>query len=56
MRFQDLKPSYAPGDHVKVESPGETTSIGEWMWALNWRSVMTKSANTNRLPNLDRKT
>ena len=25
-------PIYAPGDHIKVEFPDESTGIGEWMW------------------------
>jgi uncharacterized protein YegJ (DUF2314 family) len=27
-----MMPFYAQGDYVKVEFPGETTGIGEWMW------------------------
>ncbi len=25
-------PTYEPGDYVKVEFPGETSGVGEWMW------------------------
>ena len=28
----DIRPTYAPGDYVKVEFPDKTTGIGEWMW------------------------
>src|ERR1019366_6074562 len=27
-----FRPTYAPGDYVKVEFPDKTTGISEWMW------------------------
>ena len=29
---EPIRPTFAPGDYVKVEFPDEARGIGEWMW------------------------
>jgi hypothetical protein len=44
-----IRPTYAPGDYVKVEFPDKTTGIGEWMWVRVSRCDEKKQVVFGRL-------